>query len=233
MRMSRVPGPGRAEETTASRVDTKMRPPPEEVTPVIELASLPQRHPIGDALLIQFGALVVLRLGWDPVQVPAGTLRRRVTVDRLSPPAPGTRSQEVREVSWCDLPLYSENYLIRVGRSVPERSITEGAAIGVMALLIHELEGVILQEVLVIGSGGDYLASFKGGAPFQVEVSGIRDEGRAGAAADRLKQKLKQVLSKSPQGYASVTTFRRTGDSTAHSYLHYAERPKPEKGRKK
>jgi hypothetical protein len=211
-----------------------MQPHAEVVPPVIELASLPQRHPIGDALLNQFGASVVLRLGVDPEQVPAGTLRRLVTVDRLSPPTSGKPSQEVWEISWGGLPLYSEDYLIRVSRAVNEHTITEGAAIGVMALLIHELEGVTLEVVLPIGSGGDYFGSFRnGGPPFQVEVSGIRDEPTAGAAAARLAQKREQVLSKSPQGYASVTTFRWMGGPTAHSYLHYAERPKPRKGRKR
>jgi len=41
---------------------------------------------------------------------------------------------------------------------VNENDLSEKAAIGVMALLIHELEGVTIQEVLQIGSGGDYLA---------------------------------------------------------------------------
>jgi hypothetical protein len=130
--------------------------------PVIELDSLPKRHPtIGDSLLNMFGAQAVLRLALDPVRIPSGVEQREVTVDRLSPPTPGTPSVGVREIGWGNLPLYSEEYLIHVSRTANERDITEKAAIVVMFLLIHELEDVTVHEVLPIGSGGDYSASLK------------------------------------------------------------------------
>jgi len=65
---------------------------------------LPERHPIGDALLNMFGAQLVLRLILDPVPATAGVLKRRVVVDRLSPPAPGTPSVVDREIGWRNLP---------------------------------------------------------------------------------------------------------------------------------
>jgi hypothetical protein len=196
------------------------------------VASLPQRHPTGEALLRLFGAQLVLRLGTDPVKVPVGTLRRSVTVDRLSPPAPGTPAVEEIEIGWSNLPDYSENYLLHVSRTMNEHTITEHAAIVVMALLIHELEGLTLGPVLPIGGGGDYVVKpKKGKAALQVEVSGIRVEHRAGDARDRLREKREQVLKKSSRGYASVTTFQWLGGPTAHSFLHYAEVHPPAKGR--
>ncbi len=202
--------------------------------PVIELASLPQRHPVGDAILNLFGAQTVVRLGLDPVRAPPRTLQRDVTVDRLSPPVPCTASVAALQIGWNGLPLFSEDYLLRVSRTANEHDITEKAAIGVMALLIHELEGVIVQEVLPIGSGGDYAICLKtGNAPCQVEVSGIRDEQQGGTAASRLREKLQQVLSQSDRGFASVTTFRWKGGNSAHSYLHYVEKTKPTRGGKR
>jgi hypothetical protein len=219
-----------AKWTSAGQNGPEMQPPAPASMPPLELASLPQRHPFGDMLLHMFGLQTVFRLGTNPVKVLAGTLRRSVTVDLSSRSTSGTRSTTVREMGWNGLDC-TEDRLARVGITVNENDITEAAAIGVMALLIHELEGVILHEVLQIGSGGDYAASLgKGGPTIQVEVSGIRDEPAAGACRSRLEQKLKQVLTRSSAGYASVTTFRWTGGATAHSYLHFTEKTKSTTG---
>src|SRR3954452_8583919 len=121
-----------------------MQPPSPGSPPVLELASLPQRHPIGDALLHMFGAQAAIRLGTDPVRAPAGSPHREVAVDRPSPPAPCMPSLDALHVGWGGVPLFTEAFLIQVGRSAHERRITEDAAVVVMALLIHHLEGVIV-----------------------------------------------------------------------------------------
>jgi hypothetical protein len=152
-------------------------------------------------------------------------------VERKGPATGGKRVEEVWEIGGEGLADFSEDYCVRVGRTVNAQRITEDAAIGVMALLIHELEGVTIREVLPIGSGGDYLIEFeKAAGPMQVEVSGIREDPAGKQAELRLAQKCAQVLQHSSCGYASVTNFHRLTDGTVHSYLHYVEE---KKGRRK
>jgi len=109
-----------------------------------------------------------------------------------------------------------------------------------MALLIHELEGVIIQEVVPIGSGGDYVAILPGAtSAMQIEASGIRHAPTEGPCRARLREKLDQVLKESDRGFASVTTFQLETVGTAHSYLHYTEvtrrlkRGRAKKGKRK
>jgi hypothetical protein len=99
-----------------------------------------------------------------------------------------------------------------------------------MLLLIHELEGGVLNQVLQIGSGGDYLINLQGRLdPVQVEVSGIKI-GSVGEASSRLGRKGGQVRG---EGFVSVTTFQRRRNGEAHSYLHFG-RPgsKPKKSKR-
>jgi hypothetical protein len=119
--------------------------------------------------------------------------------------------------------------------AVSEHDLTEFAAIGVMALLIHDLEGGVLQNVLPIGSGGDYLViPREAESPIQVEVSGIQVDLNGADSRSRLSRKSTQVLSHSTVGYASVTTFSHPTGPIVHSYLHYVSRPRTtKKGRKK
>jgi hypothetical protein len=103
-----------------------------------------------------------------------------------------------------------------------------------MALLIHDLEGGVLQEVLQIGSGGDYFVLVKRAKkPIQVEVSGIREDLHGGPSRSRLREKTTQVLTHSKVGYASVTTFSHPAGAIVHSYLHYVRRQRKKKGRMK
>jgi hypothetical protein len=109
-----------------------------------------------------------------------------------------------------------------------DQGITERAAIVVVALLVHELEGVTLLEVLQVGSGGDYAGAYRRGrVRLQVEVSGIRADLTGEVMRSRLAEKRAQVLTRSTRGYASVTTFQWTGGDTVHSYLHYVESSAP------
>jgi hypothetical protein len=206
--------------------------------PVIELRTLAERHPrAGDALLNEFGAHVVLRLSFDPVRLPAGTLKRAVRIGRTPSGAPGTRSEELREVGWEGLEgRFTEDDFRRVLVTRNEQDITMGAAVGVMLLLIHELEEMTMETVLPIGSGGDYLVCRKGtGESFQVEVSGIRVDADGSEASSRLGKKCEQVLRHCPAGFVSVTTFQYGGRGEAHSYLCYVTvsgKPKTKRGGK-
>jgi hypothetical protein len=126
--------------------------------------------------------------------------------------------------------------------TVPEKQLTENAAVAVFALLISELEQGRIRSLAPLGSGADYWAEIEGGStPILAEVSGIRrDEGEQ--CTTRLAVKTAQVLSRENTrvGFVSVTAFSRGANSAVHSYLHFVKkkrqdaRKKPgSKGRKK
>jgi hypothetical protein len=184
--------------------------------PVIELATINERHGCS-ILLDQFGAKTLLRLAVVPVRMPQDVLKRAVRVDRISPASGGQRWEEMREIGWSGLSDLRDR-CEQILRVMNEHHITEYAAIGAALLLIHELEGAVLTEVLPIGSGGDYLVKFSDRPePVQLEVSGIK-EGTASQAASRLGEKCGQIRG---AGFVSVTTFQYGEDGGPHSYLHF------------
>jgi len=205
--------------------------------PIIELATLPQRHPeTGGVILKLFGLAFVHRLSMDPTPLSQGTKVREVTIDRASPKTDEKRIKEVRELGWSGETGASEDDCVRLPRVANEQRITEDAAIAVMALLIHELESVTVERVLEIGSGGDYVLSLKmRGESAQAEVSGVREDRTGAKSRARLSEKLAQVLRQCPIGFVSVTTFCRLKAGIVHSYLHYVERGKggKRKGRRR
>jgi hypothetical protein len=188
------------------------------IGPTIEVATIDERHH-QPGLLKEFGAKIILRLGVDPVRLPPGVLKRAVVVDRISPASGGDRREETREIGWANLPDHVGD-CERVRIRLNDHDITEQAAIGVMLLLIHELEGCVLTEVLRIGAGGDYLVSLSGHSePVQVEVSGIKTGSRS-EASTRLGKKPGQVRG---AGFVSVTTFQHDRTGVAHSSLHFVD----------
>jgi hypothetical protein len=189
------------------------------IGPTIEVKTIDERHR-RSGLLKEFGIKIILRLAIDPVRQPPGVVKRAITVNRISPGSGEERWEETRELGWAGLPEYLDE-CEQIPIILNEHLITEQAAIGVMLLLIHELEGAILPTVLPIGSGGDYLVSLRGASkPVQVEVSGIKS-GSAGQASSRLGVKRGQVRG---AGFASVTTFQYGEAEAAHSYLHSSPR---------
>ena len=169
--------------------------------PVIEVATIDERHQ-RSVLLRLFGTQIILRLGVDPVRLPPGSLKRAITVDRISPGSEETRWEEIREIGWSGLTDHSDQ-CEEIARTLNQHDITEYAAIGVMFLLIHELEGAVLTGVLPVGSGGDYLVALSDRPePVQVEVSGIKS-GSARQALSRLGRNATRFagrdLSRSPR----------------------------------
>jgi hypothetical protein len=210
----------------------------------LELSSLPARHPaIGDALLQLYAPAVIVRLGIDPTSLQAGTMNREVEIDWLRRPAAGSAEQVLCTLGWGDI----WQGLARVCEQLPftknAHDLTEEAVVGIAALLIHDLEGGVLQTVLPIGSGGDYLLRIsQPSAPIQLEVSGLREDAAGTASRSRLNEKAGQVLTHARVGFVSVTTFSHGSGGVVHSYLHFVKkssgRPKggkkpSRKGRKK
>jgi hypothetical protein len=184
--------------------------------PVIEVATIDARHR-SPGLLKEFGTKIILRLSVDPVRLPPGILKRVITVDRISPASTRSRREEIREIGWANLSGELDD-CEQVRERFNENTITEHAAIGIMLLLIHDLEGGVLIRILEIGHGGDYLVRLPDRPdPLQVEVSGIKT-GTPGEASSRLGKKRKQVHG---AGFVSVTTFQHGENGEPHSYLHF------------
>jgi hypothetical protein len=157
-----------------------------------------------------------------------------VTVHRVARPGTAAPVQDQRDVGWDGLARFAGDLAVQWARTVNSQTVTEQAAIGVMALLIHDLEGGVLQRVLPIGSGGDYFVLVRRARkPLQVETSGIREDLTGVASRSRLRQKSSQVLTHSQVGYASVTTFAHPAGPIVHSYLHYVRRPSRTRRRKR
>ena len=209
----------------------------------IELNTLPQRHPlVGGALFHAFAPPVIVRLSLDPTPLPPGIMERGVEVDWLRRPGNVAATQGHRDIRWNGLQHLLSGICPQLLLTVNDRTLTEQSAVGVMALLVHELEGAEIQTVLKIGSGGDYFVQVKGVNSFiQLEVSGIKMDLGGNLSPTRLQQKSAQVLTHARVGFASVTTFSHLA-GVAHTWLHYVKRPrnqqnavkpKKTKGRKK
>jgi hypothetical protein len=133
--------------------------------------------------------------------------------------------QVLRRIGWGDI----REGLGRVCEQLPytknAHELTEEAAVGIAALLIHDLEGGVLQNVLPIGNGGDYLVRVReASAPIQLEVSGVRMDETGSNSRSRLQEKSDQVLTCVRVGFVSVTTFCHGPRAVVHSYLHFVRR---------
>jgi hypothetical protein len=201
---------------------------------VLELGTLPHRHPaVGESLLNLRGPQAIIRLSIDPHRLPEGVARRIVTVNRRS--RDEVERTEEWTIDWAGSVRCDESYLGQVSKDFGDQVISEDAAIVVMALLIHELEGVTIREVLPIGSGGDYRATAPQIGLVQVEVSGAKEDQSGHESANRLRKKSEQVLKCSDSGFVSVTTFWHGKVNGVHSYLHFVAKPKKggKRGRRK
>jgi hypothetical protein len=153
-------------------------------------------------------------------------MTRSIEVSWLKRPGKGQETKVQREIGWDNL-----KRLERVCEQLPftknAHDITEGAAVGVAALLVSDLEGAILQSVLPIGSGGDYHVRVKEAKkPIQIEMSGLREDEAGSASRARLREKTDQVLTCARVGFVSVTTFSHGASKVVHNYLHYVRKQK-------
>lgn len=192
---------------------------------LLELASLPVRQPnVGAALLRTHAIAAVIRLSIDPTPVPAGTMNREVAIDWVRKPGNVLSAVVHRQIGWEDVPELADG-CITYPLTWNDQDLTEMAAIAIMALLIDDLEGGVVQRVLPIGSGGDYLVvTRQAQEPDQVEVSGIWQDTDGRTTRRRLAEKADQVLTHCKCGFASVTAFAHPPDSVVQSCLHFVRR---------
>jgi hypothetical protein len=167
-------------------------------SPILRLSSLPLRHPcLGDICLDDFGPSTVLRLGVDPILLPPGVTEQTIIVDWRPFPTKEDSIRFTYRIAWDDLPRYNQDYLRRLRLCRNEQQITETAALGIMALLIHEIEKLSILTVQPIGGGTDYEAACGGKGPgVSVEVRGIRQADTFRMPQARLREKTAQALEK-------------------------------------
>lgn len=192
--------------------------------PVLEVASLRERHPLfGDLLLSRYAPVLIYRLSINPEPPSPIEVERALVVDLIR--SPGGPPEEVhRAIRWEGGSEFVQ-IATTLDRCLPERVANEDAAIGVMALLVSDLAGGVLQEVLEIGTSADYIVKLTSdGSLLPVEVSGICIARWPSDSHDRLAKKTTQILTSNSEGYVSVTTFKYPPDSTVHSYLHYVKK---------
>jgi hypothetical protein len=124
-----------------------------------------------------------------------------VEVDWLKRAGRRPREQVRRRIGWGNIPEELRRVCEQLPYTKNAHDLTEEAAIGVAALLINDLEGGVLQTVLPIGSGGDYLVRVSGEHRFiQLEVSGLRVDETGSHSGSRLQQKTEQVLTQANVG---------------------------------
>jgi hypothetical protein len=191
----------------------------------LELHTLKALHPRTE-ILHGYGTSTVVRLSVDPTQLPDGTMVRTVSVNWLSRPGGKPPEQVSRDIGWSNIPQYAGRRLcLQWLNTKNAQVVTEEAAIGVMALLISNLEAAEILRVLQIGSGGDYLLEIQGAGQLQAESSGIHVDLLGYDSKARLAKKRNQVLTKSTAGFAAITAFSHTATQEVHAYLHYVTAP--------
>lgn len=193
---------------------------------VLELNSLPDRHP-RVALLEAVATSTIVRLSLDPTALPDGTMSRAVSVDWMARPGGGPVVAVARQIGWGGVPAHVADACVLWPLTKNANDITEEAAIGVMALLLHDLERAEIRSVLQIGSGGDFVVAIDGQPPTQAECSGVREDPTGSLSADRLRRKCEQVLTKSSAGFAAITAFRHGPGHGVHSHLRFVTAPRP------
>ncbi len=186
----------------------------------LELGSLPKIHP-KMAFLSCYGTSTIVRLSLDPILIPSGTMVRSVIVDWVARPGVGAAQDLTREITWTGAPDAITDGGIEWTNTKSSRVITEEAAIVVMALLLHDLEGAEIIKVLEIGSGGDYEVIIPGAGKLQAESSGIHSDPKGYESTQRLKEKCRQVLSNCSAGFASVTAFSHSPSQDVRCQLCY------------
>lgn len=197
---------------------------------VLEILSLRQHHP-KLVLADVYGKKLILRLCYDPTLMPLDCVSRSVTVEFHDEGSSDPVSVE-REIGWKGLERFAGDYCQRLGNSEPKDGLTEGAAIALMGLLVHDLVGATIGGVLRKGSGGDYEARYRKPRrrekAIQIEVSGIREDSTPSAALTRtrLREKTAQVLRLQLVGIVSVTAFKAFQRNEVLSLLHFVKRIK-------
>ncbi|WP_143393694.1 hypothetical protein [Fimbriiglobus ruber] len=190
----------------------------------LELQTLPSIHP-GVAILTGYGTSTVVRLSLDPTTLPSGTIIRPVSVNWVARVGGLPPRQVTRDIGWSDVPQHTGKNCLLWINTKNERTITEEAAIGVMALLLKDLENATITRVVQIGGGGDYHLTLQGGGQTQAESSGVHTDPLGYLSSARLVRKAAQVLQNSPDGFACVVAFSHTASSEVHCYLHFVRPP--------
>src|SRR5436305_744816 len=114
------------------------RPMPEAET--LEIARLAELHP-DLALFEECAAKLVFRLSINPTGLDPGQRRREIRIEHRPRNSSDTATDLTRVVAWTELDQAALDRCKKCEYTVGEDNLTEWAAIGLMGLLIHNLEG--------------------------------------------------------------------------------------------
>lgn len=191
------------------------------------ISRLAELHP-ELALIENCATQLILRLSVDPTAIRSGERRREVRGEHRPRHDPDTATEFKRLIEWEGLSPGAEDRCRRYRNTVADETLTEWAAIGMMALLIHDLEGGTVRGVVRQGVGGDYVVSLGGDeAGQQIEVRGIREDRTPSGSitAARVREKREQILRYRQTGFVSVTAFAYSDTAGVYSVLHFVKRP--------
>jgi hypothetical protein len=101
-------------------------------------------------------------------------MQRAVTVNWVHRPGDSRPETATCNVGWANLPPEILQSAVIWTETKNEQTITEEGAIGLIALLIHELENAKIKRVVPIDRGGDYYLELQDLTETQVECSGVK-----------------------------------------------------------
>ena len=183
------------------------------------LSSLPTRHPgdVGNSLR-GLASVLIARLAYDPRRRGGDSCQIRVQWT----PFGSSAREVVRVISWADEPIESLEAAEGHPNGVNRDDLTGLAAVIACALLIHDLDGIVLHRVAIYGDRGDY--HLQGGAGM-VEVSGIRS-GTDSVLRSRVREKADQLFENAAIGYGvvSVTMFEDPNGTAVSVLRHFTRR---------
>jgi hypothetical protein len=185
----------------------------------LNLADLPTMHPgVGAELLRQYAPCLVARLVLDIDELSNPNCLRDVLIDHRK-----RDGVNVFPVSVVLGGICTRQYVVSIPHTIPQRTITEQAAVCLAALGVYHLEQLIVHRVVEPGEAdGDYTVHYyQEGRAAQMEVSGLQvDDSPSGSKLRALLvKKSKQVKS----GLVSVTAFAYRPTSSPYSILCDAE----------
>lgn len=188
---------------------------------ILEISDLETHHP--NLTFAGIAAAMLVRFEGTSSPLESGKMKKSLVIDWIPRKDSSRPQQIVREIGWGSVP----DHVLEIRDKLPftrnDHGITEDAAIGVMAILIHELENAEICRVLEIGSGGDYLVRLTEGFSPQVEVSGILKDPYGGLTRKRVREKTTQLLRNTQQGFVSVTTFEHDSERKIFFNLHFVK----------
>ena len=181
----------------------------------LELSSLPERHPIGDVLLHDYGSATVYRLCVDPVRLADNIFEREMIVEHSRQHSEELRLHRV--IIGCTGHL-DWGFCVRAAVSKNSNDLTQHAALGIAGLTASHFEQAKILNVLQIGSGPDYAIEVPWAKnPATIEMSGLRRDDTP--TGDDVRSRVVEKSGVVVTGCVSVTAFSHRATGSGYSVI--------------